>query len=64
MTVAELMIKLLNIRISPNTRIFVTRENEPMLEVHDIQIVNTYDTGEEILTIIPKYNKGEQKCML
>ena len=59
MTVAELMIKLLNIRISPNTRIFVTRENEPMLEVQDIQIVKTYDTGEEILTIIPKYDKGE-----
>ena len=59
MTVAELMIKLLNIRISPNTRIFVTRENEPMLEVQDIQIVKTYDTGEEILIIIPKYDKGE-----
>ena len=60
MTVAELMIKLLNIRISPNTRILVTRENEPRLEVEDIQIVKTYETGEEVLLIIPKFDKEDQ----
>ena len=60
MTVAELMIKLLNIRISPNTRIFVTRENEPRLEVEDIQIVKTYETGEEVLLINPKFDKEDQ----
>lgn len=59
MTVAELMIKLLNIRISPNTRILVTRENEPRIEVEDIQIVKTYETNEEVLLIIPKFDKGE-----